>query len=136
MKVRLLDKQREELIRQAVAALDHAYAPYSEYPVGAALLCGSGRIHDGVNVENASYPAGICAERTAAFKAISVSDREFAAIVVASRNAASPCGICRQVLAEFGPRMVVVLVDPQGTVRRETTLHELLPDVFSQLDLT
>ena len=136
MKVRLSDKQRDALILRAVAAMDRAYAPYSQFPVGAALLCGSERVYDGVNVENASYPAGVCAERTSAYKAISEAERVFIAIVVASRTAGAPCGICRQVLSEFGPHMIVVLVDENGNVRRETTLDDLLPDAFGQQHLT
>ena len=122
--------QQAELVRRAVAAMDWAYAPYSKFPVGAALLAASGRIYDGVNVENAAYPAGVCAERTAVFKAVSEGEREFVAVAVATRGAGAPCGVCRQVLAEFGYNMTVILADADGSVRLMTTLAALLPEAF------
>ena len=122
--------QQAELVQRAVAAMDWAYAPYSKFPVGAALLAASGRIYDGVNVENAAYPAGVCAERTAVFKAVSEGEREFVAVAVATRGAGAPCGVCRQVLAEFGYSMTVILADTDGSVRLMTTLAALLPEAF------
>lgn len=122
--------QQAELVQRAVAAMDWAYAPYSKFPVGAALLAASGRIYDGVNVENAAYPAGVCAERTAVFKAVSEGEREFVAVAVATRGAGAPCGVCRQVLAEFGYNMAVILADKDGSVRLVTTLAALLPEAF------
>lgn len=122
--------QQSELVQRAVAAMDWAYAPYSKFPVGAALLAASGRIYDGVNVENAAYPAGVCAERTAVFKAVSEGEREFVAVAVATRGAGAPCGVCRQVLAEFGYNMAVILADKDGSVRLMTTLAALLPEAF------
>ena len=122
--------QQAELVQRAVAAMDWAYAPYSKFPVGAALLAASGRIYDGVNVENAAYPAGVCAERTAVFKAVSEGEREFVAVAVATRGAGAPCGVCRQVLAEFGYNMAVILADTDGSVRLMTTLAALLPEAF------
>ena len=122
--------QQAELVQRAVQAMDWAYAPYSKFPVGAALLAASGRIYDGVNVENAAYPAGVCAERTAVFKAVSEGEREFVAVAVATRGAGSPCGVCRQVLAEFGYNMTVILADTDGSVRLMTTLAALLPEAF------
>lgn len=122
--------QQAELVQRAVAAMDWAYAPYSKFPVGAALLAASGRIYDGVNVENAAYPAGVCAERTAVFKAVSEGEREFVAVAVATRGAGAPCGVCRQVLAEFGYNMAVILADKDGSVRLMTTLAALLPEAF------
>lgn len=122
--------QQAELVRRAVAAMDWAYAPYSKFPVGAALLAASGRSYDGVNVENAAYPAGVCAERTAVFKAVSEGEREFVAVAVATRGAGAPCGVCRQVLAEFGYNMTVILADADGSVRLMTTLAALLPEAF------
>ena len=110
--------------------MDWAYAPYSKFPVGAALLAASGRIYDGVNVENAAYPAGVCAERTAVFKAVSEGEREFVAVAVATRGAGAPCGVCRQVLAEFGYNMTVILADADGSVRLMTTVAALLPEAF------
>ena len=122
--------QRAEICRLALHARERAYAPYSGFAVGAALLASSGEVFTGVNVENASYPAGICAERTAAFKAVSAGEREFSAIAVVSQGAAAPCGSCRQVMAEFGRDITVIMFEPDGGVRRETTLRDLLPEGF------
>lgn len=127
--------QRDELIARAIRARDKAYAPYSGYAVGAALLGKSGRIYDGVNVENAAYPDSICAERTAIFKAVSEGERAFEAIVVATENAGSPCGSCRQVMSEFGLDMLVYMVTPDGDIREETTVRGLLPFAFQPSDL-
>ncbi len=124
------DNTRKHLIAQALEVRRHAYAPYSHYPVGAALLTQSGRVYTGVNVENAAYPSGICAERVAVFKAVSEGERKFAAIVVATDNGATPCGACRQVLAEFGLDLEVVVVDGQGHILLDTTLEALLPASF------
>ncbi len=88
-----------ELVALAQSAREKAYAPYSHYTVGAALLTASGQVFTGCNVENAAYPMAICAERTALVKAVSEGQREFAAIAVATRNGGSPCGACRQVRA-------------------------------------
>lgn len=123
------EAQRDALIQAALAARAQAYAPYSRYRVGAAILCADGRVFSGVNVENASYSLTICAERTAVAKAVSEGCREIVAVVVATENAGSPCGACRQVLAEFGGDIPVWMVDAQGK-GRQTTLHTLLPDHF------
>lgn len=123
------DKQREALIQAAIAARHNAYAPYSNYNVGAAILMADGRIFTGVNIENASYGLTICAERTAVFKAVSEGFRDIQAVAVATENAGSPCGACRQVLAEFARDVPVWLVDATGH-GRETTLYTLLPDHF------
>jgi len=127
--------QRTELVAQAVGARRHAYAPYSNYPVGAALLTESGRVFTGVNVENAAYPTGMCAERTAVFKAVSEGERSFAAIAVVTENAGMPCGSCRQALAEFGLDTRVIIADASGQVVSETTVRELLPRAFGAADL-
>ena len=121
---------RKHLISAALQARRHAYAPYSHYPVGAALLTKDGKVYTGVNVENAAYPSGMCAERVAVFKAVSEGQREFAAVVVATDNGGTPCGACRQVLAEFGLDMAVVVVNGEGHVVLETTLAALLPASF------
>ena len=126
---------REELVRQAIAARERAYAPYSDYPVGAALLGKSGRVYTGCNVENAVYNLGICAERSAVFGGVGTGEREFIAVAVASANGGSPCGACRQVLREFGEDTIVLIADATGTYR-ETTVADLLPDSFSVLDLS
>lgn len=131
----LTDDVRQMLIQTAQAARQWAYAPYSGYAVGAALLTASGRVYDGVNVENAAYPTGICAERVAVFKAVSEGEREFEAIAVVTSNGGSPCGACRQVLAEFGSSSVVLLANAEGQLLREMTLAELLPGAFGPGDL-
>ena len=131
----LTDDERKKLVEAAVAARQWAYAPYSNYPVGAALLTDSGRVYEGVNVENAAYPAGMCAERVAVYKAISEGERNFEAIAVATGNGGSPCGSCRQVLAEFGINTAVLIVNEQGEIVREATVAELLPGAFRPEDL-
>lgn len=128
-------KQRDDLIAAAVEARKQAYAPYSHYAVGAALLAENGRFYTGCNVENASYGLTICAERTAVVKMVSEGVRQIEAIVVCTENAGSPCGACRQVLAEFAGDVPVWLVDAQGN-GRETTLYTLLPDHFGPEHLT
>ena len=124
------DEQRKKLIQAAQEARRWAYAPYSKYPVGAALLSASGKIYDGVNVENAAYPTGICAERVAVFKAVSEGEREFIAIAVVTDNGGSPCGSCRQVISEFGLETIVVIADARGQVVLETSISDLLPGAF------
>jgi cytidine deaminase len=125
-----------ELAARAAQARQWAYAPYSHYAVGAALLTASGKIYDGVNVENAGYGDSICAERTAAVKAVSEGERDFVAIAVCSANGGSPCGSCRQVLSEFGLDAQVLIVDGQGALLRRTTVRALLPDSFGPGQLT
>lgn len=132
----LTSDEREQLIAAAREARQWAYAPYSNYAVGAALLSKSGRIYEGVNVENAVYPMTICAERVAVFKAVSEGERDFAAIAVVTRNGGSPCGACRQVLAEFGMDTLVLIADESGRLVREATVKELLPGAFGPHDLT
>jgi len=119
-----------ELIANATAARERAYAPYSNFQVGAALLGKSGRVYTGCNVENAAYGPSMCAERTAIFKAVSEGEREFEAIAVVTENGVSPCGTCRQVMMEFAPDMTVIIADTQGIVR-QTTVRDLLPDGFT-----
>jgi cytidine deaminase len=121
---------QDELIASATAAREQAYAPYSNFKVGAALLGKSGRVYTGCNVENAAYGPSMCAERTAVFKAVSEGEREFEAIAVITENGVSPCGTCRQVMVEFAPDMTVVISDTQGNTRI-TTVRDLLPDGFT-----
>jgi len=128
--MKLSNQEKQSLIELANEARRRAYAPYSNYRVGAALRTKSGRIFTGVNVENAAYPSSICAERTAVFKAISEGELDFEIIAVVTDNGGSPCGGCRQVLAEFGLKTLVVLADRDGTVVKETTVGDLLPDAF------
>jgi cytidine deaminase len=123
-----------ELIALARQARDRAYAPYSNFPVGAALLGRSGRVYTGCNVENAAYPLSTCAERTAVTKAVSEGEREFEAIAVVTATGATPCGACRQVLREFGgPEgdLRVLVADTAGNVRI-FTIAELLPAGFTR----
>lgn len=124
-------QQFHKLIAAAKAVQRHAHAPYSKFRVGAALLTKNGKIFTGVNVENASYGLTICAERVAATKAVSEGHRKFAAIaVVAPSTSLSPCGACRQFLAEFG-EMVVICADSRNPRRfRFYLLSELLPHAF------
>lgn len=124
----------DALIEQAKQARARAYAPYSHFAVGAALLTRSGKVFTGANVENASYGLTVCAERVAVFKAVTAGEREFAAIAIASSNGASPCGACRQVLAEFGLDMLVISVDMNDCMR-QWRLVELLPVSFGPQDL-
>jgi len=131
----LKDEQRQELIRQAQKARLQAYAPYSNYRVGAALLTTSGNLFTGANVENAAYPTCMCAERVAIFKAVSQGQREFQALAVVTSNGGTPCGSCRQVLAEFGLETVVLIADIEGRLLQETTVASLLPGAFGPADL-
>ncbi len=132
----LSDEKRQELIQKANRARSLAYAPYSNYQVGAALLTKKGQIFTGVNVENAAYPDSICAERSAVFSAVSAGERDFEAIAVATRNGGTPCGSCRQVLSEFGLDIVVLLADENENLIQEKTVRELLPGAFLPQDLT
>lgn len=122
----------KELLSIADKAMEHAYAPYSKFKVGAALLCKDGTIFTGCNIENATYGATNCAERTAMFKAVSEGQREFEAIAIVSSDGGEtfPCGICRQVMAEFAPKINVILRDEAGK-EHIYPLMELLPKSFS-----
>jgi cytidine deaminase len=117
------------LLEVAKNARKNAYVPYSHYQVGAALLDIHGNVYAGCNVENASYGLSICGERTAFVKAVSEGEREFLAIAVMTDDAGSPCGACRQFMAEFGLDTLVILADKTGDYR-VTTVGELLPDAF------
>ena len=157
--------QKNELITKALQARQSAYAPYSDYLVGAALLCEDGSVYTGCNVENASYGATNCAERTAVFKAVSEGKRRFVAIAIAGGKAeratdagqttdvqatdadqttdlqttdyAFPCGVCRQVLREFAdPTQMTVIVCKSVDDYKEMTLEQLLPESFGPDNLT
>lgn len=131
----LTDEQKNQLIQAAIEARQWAYAPYSHYPVGAALLTASGLTYDGANIENAAYPVTICAERVAVFKAVSEGERDFVALAVVTANGGSPCGSCRQVLAEFGLDTTVLIANTEGQVTQETTVGGLLPGAFTPQNL-
>ena len=128
---------KQELITEALKARDMAYAPYSKFQVGAALLTKDGKVYRGCNIENAAYSMCNCAERTALFKAVSEGDTEFQMLAVAadSPGPVSPCGACRQVISELCTKdVIVVLTNLQGQIK-EMTVEELLPGAFSSEDL-
>ncbi len=131
--------KQETLVREARKARMKAYAPYSAFPVGAALLAESGRVYTGANVESASYGATLCAERAALAAAVTAGERRFNMLAVAGgETPLTPCGICRQALAEFlrpGEDLAVVCAAAQGDERLETTLRALLPFGFGAADL-
>ena len=124
------------LMAEAVKARKRAYAPYSRFAVGAALLAKNGRVYLGCNIENASYGLTICAERNAVWKAVSEGVTEFSAIAVTARDGrgAPPCGSCRQVLHEFAPNALVYWRDARGRILKRK-LTELLPNAFNLADL-
>ena len=127
----------ERLIKMAEAAMAHAYAPYSGYKVGAALLCADGTVYQGCNIENAAYGPTVCAERTAFFKAVYDGHRNFTAIAVCGGKDGNitgyfpPCGVCRQVMGEFCGEDFTIYIAGAGGQYRTRTLAQLLPDSFS-----
>lgn len=123
--------KKDKLVKAAILAREKAYAPYSRYKVGAAILGSNGKIYTGCNVENASYGLAICAERVAIFKAVSDGVKKFKRIAIAtgSSKPGSPCGACRQVMAEFCHDIKIIITNSKG-VSRKTTLTKLLPDAF------
>jgi len=127
----------EELIEEAKKARDKAYAPYSKFSVGAALLASNGLVYHGCNIENAAYSLCNCAERTALFKALSDGEREFLmlAVVADTVRPVPPCGACRQVISELCPQdMPIILTNLSGKIQ-QFTVEELLPAAFSAEDL-
>jgi cytidine deaminase len=122
--------EEEELVRLAAVAARKAYAPYSKFPVGAALRSTDGRVFTACNVENASFGLTICAERAAVFKAVSEGARTFDCLALSVPGAGAPCGACRQVLREFAPDLPILLGDENGQMARMLTLGQLLPDSF------
>lgn len=127
----IFKNKKKQLIKQALEAQKNAYAPYSKYKVGSAILTTDGTIFTGCNIENASYPCGLCAERTAISKAVSSGFKEFSDIAIAgsSDNFCTPCGICRQMLYEFSPQINVICCKNNGE-HKEFSLKELLPQSF------
>ncbi len=126
-------KTASKLIEAATKVRKHAYAPYSNFAVGAALICESGHIFTGCNVENVALGLSICAERCAIAKAFSEGCRDLKAIVIVadSKEPSSPCGICRQVLYEFNPDMIVILANLDGKIITRSA-RDLLPHAFSR----
>ena len=136
------NEQKNELIKRALKARENSYCPYSNYAVGACILCEDGSLYDGCNIENASYGATNCAERTAVFKAVSEGKRKIDAIAIAGgvrgqnpKDYAYPCGICRQVLNEFGESDLTVILVMSENVYEVKTLGELLPNAFGPNNL-
>ena len=131
-----LDTEWEALRMAADQARNNAWCPYSQFPVGAALLADDGRIFAGCNVENASYPAGTCAERVALGTAVAAGARRFTRVVITSmaHDPTPPCGICRQALVEFAPHLEVMAIAPDGRSSR-WSLAELLPVPFTPASL-
>src|ERR1700759_1534762 len=127
----MTEAEQNELVQAALDAQKRAYCVYSNFPVGAALRGASGRIYQGVNVENASFGLTNCAERVAIGTAVAAGEKEFTAIAVVSRTGVTPCGACRQVLAEFAPKLEIVMVDSlKPTVIHHASLDQLLPGRF------
>lgn len=128
---------KKKYIEEANKMLSKAYIPYSKFPVGAALVTKEGKIYTGCNIENASYGLCNCAERTAIFKAVSEGERDFSYLVITGETDGpiSPCGACRQVIAEFcDPKMSVLLTNVKGD-KKEVTVEQLLPGAFTIDDL-
>ncbi len=123
------------LLQLAARARDAAYAPYSRFQVGAALLAENGEVFTGCNVENASYGLTLCAERTAVCSAVAAGVRSYSAIAISAPGGAAPCGACRQVINEFNPALKVYLGDETGRLVAETTLDTLLPNAFGPENL-
>ena len=126
------EKMKKKLLAEAVKAAENSYCPYSNFRVGAAVLAKSGKIYGGTNIENVSYGGTVCAERVAAFKAVSEGEREIEAIAVVGpgTSEAYPCAICRQVLLEFGLDMLVISGDEKGNYMGEMRLRDLVPYPF------
>jgi cytidine deaminase len=130
----MVAKTWQDLVKAAIEARDYAYAPYSNYKVGAALLTAGGTIYRGCNVENAAYTPTTCAERTAIFKAVSEGDMEYTAIAVVTADGGPPCGVCLQVMREFAPHLTVVISNLKGEYQ-VFKLDELLPQSFGPENL-
>lgn len=126
----------DELVRAAFEARERAHAPYSHYHVGAAILGEDGRIYQGCNVENVSYPACVCAERVAVGTMVAAGCKRFVAVAVATKDGGTPCGVCRQVLAEFaGDRDPRVLCASESGHVQEYSLGDLLPYAFASTEV-
>lgn len=124
-----------KLIEVAVGARAAAYAPYSRFAVGAALLTSTGKIAVGCNVENASFGLTMCAERVAVGAALAMGERDFTVLALSLPGGGSPCGACRQVLWEFSPELRILMADEEGNLVREAFMKDLLPDAFGPKSL-
>lgn len=132
----LTNENRKNLIDTARRYLKNSYSPYSNYPVGAAVLAEDGLVYGGTNIENSAHPSGLCAERVAINKAVSEGNRRILAVAVVTRNAGAPCGACRQVMREFANlETPVILTTIDDGVEEEFTLADLLPRSFGPDDL-
>ena len=132
----LTSEYRALLIDTARQYLKNSYSPYSNYPVGAAVLAEDGLVYGGTNIENSAHPSGLCAERVAINKAISEGNRRILAVAVVTRNAGAPCGACRQVMREFASLDIpVILTTVEAGLEEEFTLGDLLPRSFGPEDL-
>jgi cytidine deaminase len=131
--IKSLEPKLRPLLKAALEARKKAYAPYSHYLVGCALLDSKGKVYTGCNVENASYPAGICAERTAIVKMISEGGKKISILLLvgSSKEPVFPCGVCRQVIQEFGADCTVVSVDPKGTHYHSLKFKDVFPFGFT-----
>lgn len=127
--------ERDKLVQAASESRKHAYVPYSHFPVGAAVLGGSGKLYTGCNIENASYGLTVCAERAAIFNAVSAGERQISTVAVLADtpDPTAPCGACRQVMVEFGVQ-TVIMANTAGLIRT-VTMNELLPYAFDSNDL-
>lgn len=130
-----LTQEQQNLVNEAVNAMEMAYAPYSKYHVGAAIRANDGQVYSGFNIENASYGLTICAERTALFKGITSNRKDFKEIAVVTQNGGMPCGACRQTLNEFSPNILVIVSNKDKTKISMKKLSELLPDSFGPKQL-
>lgn len=126
----------QQLYQYSVTQQQFSYAPYSHFCVGAALLCQNGKLYGGCNIESAAYSATLCAERTALAKAVSEGEHGFSAIAISASSGefAFPCGVCRQLLAEFNPDLLVIVGNHRGELKRYS-LRELLPEAFTGKNL-
>lgn len=133
MDSQILDQQQiDDLIDRAVSARQNAYAPYSKFKVGAAVLTSEKKVYDGCNVENASYGLCLCAERTAICTAVTAGEQKLVAVAVAATPLAMPCGACRQFIHEFGNDITVICVDADDITQRSVrSIESLIPDCFS-----
>ena len=131
----LTEPERHQLVEAAIEAQAASYSPYSQYAVGAALLTEDGTLYQGANIENAAYPVSVCAERVAIFKAVNEGHRAFKGIAVVTRDGGSPCGSCRQVLAEFGLEPTVLIANAAGNIVMEGSVGDILPGAFTPANL-